>query len=197
MCRSSNTSQTWTLSNWFHSALWVCWSLQFLQTWEIPCVICGSGRTRLCLERKIESRVAVMKVMFSLAEPRKWPQRGCSGMCLAKGVRGRVQNWAQLPVVKVKIALEILLIFQQYKVEQQVLYKSSRTPDPCVEVNHYIVPALELASLLIGWWKKVVLKEEEILQASDSFLPCYLLGSDEQRCFSSTVRMLKFTKLSS
>lgn len=44
------------------------------------------------LERKIESRVAVMKVVFSLAEPHKWPQRGCSGMCSAKRVRGRVQN---------------------------------------------------------------------------------------------------------
>jgi len=88
-----------------------------------------------------------MRVVFSLAEPLKGPQRGCSGMCLAKGVKGRVYNWAQSPVVKVKIALEILLIFQQYKVEQQVLYKSSRTPDPRVKVNHYIALALQLASL--------------------------------------------------
>lgn len=78
-----------------------------------------------------------MKVMFSLAEPLKGPQRGCSGMCLAKGVKGRVSNWAQLPVVKVQIALEILLIFQWHKAEQQVLYKGSRTPD--LRVNHYIV----------------------------------------------------------
>lgn len=118
------------------------WSLQFLQTWEIHCIICGSGRKHLCLERKIESRIVVMKVMFSLAEPLKGPQRGCSGMCLAKGVKGRVYNWAQLPVVKVKIALEILLIFQQCEVEQQVLYKSSGTPDLRVKVNHYIVLAL-------------------------------------------------------
>lgn len=55
-------------------------------------IICGSGRMHLCLERKIESRKLVMKVMFSLAEPLKGPQRGCSGMCLAKGVKGRVCN---------------------------------------------------------------------------------------------------------
>lgn len=146
MCRRINASETWTSSNWFHFVLRVCWSLQFLQTWEIH-LSCGSGRMHLCLERKTESRMVVMKVMFSLAEPLKGPQRGCSGMCLAKGVKGRVYNWAQLPVVKVKIALEILLIFQQNKVEQQVLYKSSRTPDPRVKVNHYIVLALQLASL--------------------------------------------------
>jgi len=46
----------------------------------------------LCLERKIESRMVVMRVVFSLAEPLKGPQRGCSGMCLAKGVKGRVYN---------------------------------------------------------------------------------------------------------
>lgn len=49
--------------------------------------------------------MAVMKVMFSLAEPLKGPQRGCSGMCSAKGVKGRVYNRAQWLVVKVKIAL--------------------------------------------------------------------------------------------
>lgn len=90
--------------------------------------------------------MAVMKVMFSLAEPLKGPQRGCSGMCLAKGVKGRVYNRAQSPVVKVKIALEMLLIFQQYEVEQQVLYKSWRAPDPRVQVNNYIVQALQLDS---------------------------------------------------
>lgn len=66
--------------------------------------------------------MAVMKVMFSLAEPLKGPQRGCSGMWLAKGVKERVYSRAQSPV-EVKIALEMLLVFQQYKGEQQVLYK--------------------------------------------------------------------------
>lgn len=113
--------------------------------------------------------MAVMKVMFSLAEPLKGPQRGCSGMCLAKGVKGRVYSRAQSPVVKVKIALEMLLIFQQYKVEQQVLYKSWRTPDPCVQVNNYIIQALQLDSFPYWVMEKSVAEGREILQASDSF----------------------------
>lgn len=146
--------------------------------------------------------MAVMKVMFSLAEPLKGPQRGCSGMCLAKGVKGRVYSRAQLPVVKVKIALEMLLIFQQYEVEQQVLYKSWRAPDPCVQVNNYIIQALQLDSFPYWVMEKSVAEGREILQASDSFSffffpPCYLLMSEAQHCFSSSVRTLKFTQLSS
>lgn len=113
--------------------------------------------------------MAVMKVMFSLAEPLKGPQRGCSGMCLAKGVKGRVYSRALSPDVEVKIALEILLIFQQYKVEQQVLYKSWRAPDPCVKVNNYIVQALQLDSFPYWVMEKSVAEGREILQASDSF----------------------------
>lgn len=110
-----------------------------------------------------------MKVMFSLAEPLKGPQRGCSGMCLAKGVKERVYSRAQSPVVKVKIALEMLLIFQQYKGEQQVLYKSWRAPDPCVEVNNYVAEALQLDSFPYRVMEKSVAEGREILQASDSF----------------------------
>lgn len=144
--------------------------------------------------------MAVMKVMFSLAEPLKGPQRGCSGMCLAKGVKGRVYSRALSPDVEVKIALEILLIFQQYKVEQQVLYKSWRAPDPCVKVNNYIVQALQLDSFPYWVMEKSVAEGREILQASDSFsffFPCYLLMSEAQHCFASSVRTLEFIQLSS
>lgn len=97
----------------------------------------------------------------------------------------------------------MLLIFQQYKVEQQVLYKSWRAPDPCVPVNNYIVQALQLDSFPYRVMEKSVAEGREILQASDSFFlfffspPCYLLMSEAQRCFSSSVGTLKFTQLSS
>lgn len=144
--------------------------------------------------------MAVLKVMFSLAEPPKGPQRGCSGMCLAKGVKGRVSSRALWPVVKVKIALEMVLIFQQYEVEQQVLYQSWRAPDPCVQVNNCIVQALQLDSFPYQVMGKSVAEGRNILQASDSFSffsPCYLLMSEAQHCFSSSVGTLKFTQLSS
>lgn len=94
-----------------------------------------------------------------------------------------------------------MLIFQQYKVEQQVLYKSWRAPDPCVKVNNYIVQALQLDSFPYWVREKSVAEGKEILQASDSFSfffpPCYLLMSEAQHCFASSVRTLKFTQLSS
>lgn len=169
MCSRITTSQTWTLSNRFHFALWVCRSLQFLQTWEIHSVVCGSGRTHLCLERKIESRMAVMKIMFFLAEPLKRPQRGCSGMCLAKGVKGRAYNWAQLPVVKVKIAWKSCWSSSHVKQDSR-----------CAKAREHLILVLKLIitlflpylepPFLITSWKKVLWKEEEILQTSGFLL---------------------------
>lgn len=87
-----------------------------------------------------------------------------------------------------------------------MLYKSSRTPDPHVKVNHYIVLVLLLASLPYHIVEESVVEGRRdgaglrclfFFGGGSFFFPCYLVRSDEQYCFSSTVRTLKFTKFSS
>lgn len=151
--------------------------------------------------------MVVRKVMFPLAESLEGPQRGCSGMCLARGVKGRAYNWALLPVVQVKNSIGNLAYLLVISRRTAGVVEKLRIPDP--RVNHYIVLVLLLASLPYQFVEESVIEGRRVQTKEFSLrcwlvffsfflsLPCYLLRSNEQCCFSSAFRTLKLTKFSS